>query len=585
MKRIAAFVFILFMSVSCARQPEVKPMPKETVIPQPPAPQALPAEKKYLQTVMCEENTSDVFNKSGMEVLPFVRITFFDVDRDGQQELIAGGKDGALRLYKRRDSGKYRTWVAVPGYFDGVRVGAFASPAMGDLDSDGKPELVVGTGGFSSESGRVIVFRNTGNLQKPLWTKVDMPNIDVGDDAAPALADVNGDGKPDLVVGNSTGALVLYRNTTRSGSISFAKDNDYFRGISVGMYGMPAAMVADGKVIIIAGNSMGKVYEFERAQNGTSGWHRTTLGITFSSFAAPTFLQDSSDALPGLVVSDGNGQIHYFRNGGAGFRAWDESFTFFAGRIMPGPACTPSLGDMNGRSCLVTGNINGELKFFEFRPYAEILPWAERPDFFRGIKLSGFSKGIMTVWDGRDLLITGQQDGFIRAFVNAGNADRPSWKERKDFFKGVPKTFHASPTVFDLDGDGHWELIVGDVDGNVSAYRMRSPGTADPTWEKIGNVFANVHVDRYAAPALIRDADKIYLFVGAQDGSMNLYTARSGPKPVFEKDALFNGIQVNNHSSPSASLINGIIEMSVGDYNGNLRHFACKKANVEVHDR
>ncbi|NJD56272.1 MAG: VCBS repeat-containing protein, partial [Nitrospirae bacterium] len=309
MKWIAAFLFVLFFFVSCVPQPEVKPPPKQVIIPPPPPiPQAAPVPKKYLQTVMCEENTSNVFNKSGMEVLPFVRITFFDIDHDGRQELIAGSKDGVLRLYKRGDSGAYRTWEAVPGYFDGIRVGAFASPAMGDLDNDGSPEIVVGTGGFSSESGRVIVLRNTGTIQKPLWTKVDMPNIDVGDDAAPALADVNGDGKPDLIVGNSTGALSLYRNTSKSGSISFVKDNDYFRGVSVGMYGMPAATVADGKVIIIAGNSMGKVYEFERAQNGSSGWHRTTLGIAFSSFAAPSFLQDSGDPLPGLVVSDGNGQ-------------------------------------------------------------------------------------------------------------------------------------------------------------------------------------------------------------------------------------------------------------------------------------
>ncbi|HYQ47648.1 MAG TPA: hypothetical protein VEP69_01155, partial [Thermodesulfovibrionales bacterium] len=177
------------------------------------------------------------------------------------------------------------------------------------------------------------------------------------------------------------------------------------------------------------------------------------------------------------------------------------------------------------------------------------------------------------------------QDGFVRAFMNSGTVERPSWKERKDFFRGVPKTFHASPTVFDLDGDGNWELIVGDVDGNVSAYRMDNPGSADPKWKKIENVFANVHVNRYASPALIRDAENIYLFVGGQDGSLNLYTARSSPKPVFKRDTLFNGIQVNNHSSPSAYLNNGIIEMSVGDYNGNLRHFACKKESVEVHDR
>lgn len=583
MKRIAAFVFIFFLFVSCVPKKEVIQPPKETKILSPPAPEIQPVTKKHLQTVTCEENTSDMFNKSGMEVLPFVRLAFFDMDGDGQQELIAGSKDGALRLYKRLVSETYRIWEAVPGYFDGIRVGAFASPAIGDLDADGKAEIVVGTGGFSSESGRVIAFRNHGTMRKPVWKKENMPGIDVGDDATPALADVNNDGKADLVIGNSTGAFFLYRNSSKTGSVSFVKDNDYFRGVSVGMYGMPAATIDKGKVIIIAGNGMGKLYQLERAQNGKTGWQRTTLKMAFTSFAAPSFLQDSGDPLPNLVVSDGNGQIHYFKNAGSGFREWDENYTFFAGRIMPGPACTPSLAAVSGRSCMVTGNINGELKLFELRPHAEVLPWVERPDFFKGIKLSGFSKGMITSWQGSDLLITGQQDGFVRAFLNSGSLERPSWKEQKDFFRGVPKTFHASPTVFDLDGDGIWELVVGDVEGRVTAYRVDDPKAARPSWKKIENVFESVQVDRYASPALIRDAETIYLFVGGQDGSMSLYTAQNSRTPRFQKDTFFNGIRMNNHSSPSAYVNNGVIEMSVGDYNGNLRHFACKKAGLEVH--
>lgn len=581
---------MLMLLASCVPQPEVQPPPKETKIPVPPPPAApvpevKPAPKRYLQTFACEEDTAKVFNKSGIEVLPFVRLAFFDADNDGQQDLVAGSKDGTLRLYKRTVSGTYRTWEAVRGYFDGVRVGAFASPAVGDIDRDGRAELIVGTGGFSSESGRIIVYRNTGTPQKPRWKEEGLAGIDVGDDAVPALIDVNGDGRPDLVIGNSTGSLFLYRNTSKDGSISFAKDPEYFRGISVGMYGMPAATSANGKVLIIAGNSMGKLYLLERPQNGKSGWQKTTLKIACSSFAAPAFLPDSGGAVPSLVISDGNGQIHYFRNIGADYRSWEERYTFFAGRIMPGPACTPSVTDVGGKPCMVTGNINGELKLFEFQPYAEILPWVERPDFFQGIKLSGFSRGVLAVWQGKKLLITGQQDGFIRAFLDSGTPERPVWKEQKDFFRGVPKTFHASPTVFDLDGDGSWELIVGDVDGKIQGYRVDDRNAERPAWKKIEKVFSRVKTDRYASPALIRDGEQIHLFVGGQDGSMDLYTAQNGKAMLFQKDPLFNGIQVNNHSSPAAYMRNGIVEMSVGDYNGNLRHYACKKTSIEVKDR
>jgi hypothetical protein len=586
MKKIVALIYILVLIASCSSHREVIQPPQETkVIPLPP-PEKKPepiVPKRYKSGLACEENTSVVFNRSGIEILPFVRLSFFDIDNDGRQELIAGGKDGSLRLYKREFSGADRRWVLIAGYFDGIKVGAFSSPAVADIDHDGKPEIIVGTGGFSSESGRIIVFKNAGTLVKPVWQRVDMPVIDVGDDATPAVIDVNGDNKPDLIVGNSIGSLMLYRNTTSQGKISFSREPDFFKGINIGMYGMPAATMSNNKIILVAGNSMGKLYLLEK-QNGSGSWQKSGLKMEFSNFAAPAFMQDRDDPVANLVVSDGNGQIHYFKNAKADYRHWEEVTTFFAGRIMPGPACSPTIAELGSKSCMVTGNINGEMKLFEFQPNAEVLPWAEKPNFFKGIKLSGYARGTVVVWKGQYLLITGQQDGHVRAFLNTGSEQSPSWKEQKEFFRGVPKTFHASPTVFDLDGDGIWELIVGDVDGNVTAYRMENSQSNKPNWTKIEGVFSGVKADRYASPSLVRDGERIYLFVGQQDGGIRFYSAKSTGKgmPVFSREELLSNLQFNNHSSPSVFMNKGVIDLSVGDYNGNLRHFACRKGGIEV---
>ncbi|MBI5632435.1 MAG: VCBS repeat-containing protein [Nitrospirae bacterium] len=587
MMKAAALFFVLLIASSCAPSREVVQQKQETKVISLPSPEkrpeSIPMPKRYKAGLACEENTSLVFNRSGIEVLPFVRLSFFDIDNDGRQELIAGGKDGFLRLYKRDFSGNDRRWVLISGYFDGIKVGAFSSPAVADLDLDGNPEIVVGTGGFSSESGRIIVFRNAGSPDKPVWQRVDMPAIDVGDDAAPTVIDVNNDNKPDLIIGNSTGALMLFKNTTSHGRISFSRDTDFFKGINIGMYGMPAAALNNNRLIIVAGNSMGKLYLLEK-QNGTGSWQKSGLKMELTNFAAPAFMQDRDDSATNLVVSDGNGQIHYFINTKADYRHWEERATFFAGRIMPGAACTPAMTELGSRACMVTGNINGELKFFEFQPHAEVLPWAEKPNFFKGIKLSGYARGTVVLWQGQYLLITGQQDGYVRAFLNTSTEESPAWKEQKDFFRGVPKTFHASPTVFDLDGDGVWELIVGDVDGNVTAYRRDNADSNRPNWTRIEGAFSDVKTDRYASPSLVRDDERIYLFVGQQDGGIRYYSAKSTGRgmPVFSREEFLSNLMVNNHSAPSVSMNKGVIDLSVGDYNGNLRHFACKKDDIEL---
>lgn len=137
-----------------------------------------------------------------------VVVAMQDLTGDGVADLVAGLSDGAVYYYTGCSDGTFGTATQL---MDASVAGSRAYPTFHDWNGDGVSDLVVGTG-----SGHVKVamgVRNTSSGALSFSIPVSIAEIEVPGRAAPAFADVNGDGVSDMIVGAGDGSLSLYYGT------------------------------------------------------------------------------------------------------------------------------------------------------------------------------------------------------------------------------------------------------------------------------------------------------------------------------------------------------------------------------------
>lgn len=288
-----------------------------------------------------------------------------DIDGDGFLDVIvACGStfdptgNGGLFVFRRNGT---LIWSYTP--FDsgfGRPAGIFSTPAVGDLDGDGRPEIVVGCWDF-----RIYAFRWDGTLM-PGWPPTPYAGMGPGVRdtvwSSPALADLDGDGKLEVIIGSDTHAEGPPINTPDGGAIHvFRYDGTEFPGfpqfVDQTIYSSPAIgdIDGDGNLDIVVGGgtfytgAVGrKVYAWRRNGTFVPGWPVTVNGQVFNS---PALADLDGDGKPEVIISDepngGTGPFLYaFRGDGTllnGFPMQPRSFF----------ASTPNLGspivaDVNG---------------------------------------------------------------------------------------------------------------------------------------------------------------------------------------------------------------------------------------------
>lgn len=145
-------------------------------------------------------------------------------------------------------------------------------PAFGDLDGDGNDDMVVG-----DSYGDLNFFHNTssGDDSFPSMTAPQWFGLNVGNNAAPFIYDVNGDSLNDLLVGTKSGAVYYFPNFGTKNNPYFSMNTDSvnktFGNISVydhtvvgapPGYACPVIRMENGRMVLYSGSQLGFVYKY-----------------------------------------------------------------------------------------------------------------------------------------------------------------------------------------------------------------------------------------------------------------------------------------------------------------------------------
>jgi len=208
-------------------------------------------------------NTVDV----GMNAAP----TFVDIDNDNDFDAFIGDSLGTISFYENTGTTESPTFTEQTGAnnpFDGEDVGFFAVPSFADLDDDGDFDAVIG-----DSLGRISYFKNTGTQASAVFEEQDGPFnpfyfIEISNLTSIDFADLNVDGDYDLVVGTDTGTVVYVENFGNNENPDFQEQSPYgnpFNGIDVGDNAAPAMVDIDGDsdMDIYIGDRNGSVVCYE----------------------------------------------------------------------------------------------------------------------------------------------------------------------------------------------------------------------------------------------------------------------------------------------------------------------------------
>lgn len=380
----------------------------------------------------------------------------FDFDSDGQNEIIVGTNDN--RVYAVESDGLFSPGWPVTGSGD------FNTAAcVGDLDGDGDFEVVA-----CAKDGHVYAWDESGNVLNGF--PVDVGSIQVF--ASPTLADLDGNGDLEIIQAGflpSKSIYIINHDGSNFGSWPYVGDDPWYSGVTIG------DIDGNDQLEIAIGGLDNKLHVFNIDMTEVEDW---PYDVGEDIKVAPAVGNiDPSDPELEIVVGTNGGSVYLFNHDGTIVDGWPVDL---GSQIKS----TPSLADFDddGSPEIIIGTSDSELYIYD-----------SDASIFNGfpVTLSASIKASAVVGDisgdgSPDIIIAnGSINSLIYAFDSQGQL-----LENFPMPTAEAGQISATPAIWDIDGDGDMEIVVGvQASGNnlsVIDYKVQASLT-DMQWLAFGN--------------------------------------------------------------------------------------------------
>ena len=211
--------------------------------------------------------------------------TFGDMTGDGIDDLVLGNTKGTIAVYKNfaPNNNVLPNFLFFTDSLSNVSVDKYSAPVVFDFNNDGKSDLLIG-----NQLGNLVYFQDTSttpNLKKMSLVSTTLGNFKSGSvnnfygHCTPFIGRIDNSQKTFLMVGNSDGNIERYDEHFINNMNNFNRMDSNYSFIRTASRAVPAIadLDGDGKYEMVVGNKYGGLHYYKQVLNVAVGIPNYTL--------------------------------------------------------------------------------------------------------------------------------------------------------------------------------------------------------------------------------------------------------------------------------------------------------------------